>query len=1159
MRAFFQYLFGFIVVFAVQLLASPGQAASRCENQLETLKALAAAHEVRFSSAETIAAGDPIKVQWSGNDGPLPGGVSAWLVVVSIDAVRYSGSGFFPLPGGTPGPLEIGFAKKWTRAIVPLHTPDAPTSGEFAIKPFREGNFGLSWTIIAKSDCGEMQLRDIGTYKIVVEARHARLVVQDLYDYSRPREVIRTENGRHELRVFDGYYQVFDRRTGSKILDRRGNCPDFSPTGRFVAALAGRSEGGCNFNTAGENKPRFEIIDLVSGDVVANPNPPALWAHGDAFLVVASKWWKMLQDPGPMISLLVDENDGRATELFAIPELGRVSIDIANGFAYLMSYDGEPQVAYSLAARGQVSDRQVGWDSEKGESITEGPSFGELLERTKASGAPAKAVIPINNADIQPSHLRYIDDASEVFSDLVGEDSEFGLLVARAAEHKTAGGADTEAVQSDPMLTASLLRGVNVLASAKKAGRTVETLVGDELGKSFKPQIEITNPVDLVWDRMWQIDKMDISDDDKRARLEAFRVKTVKPQIERLVGANPGARAVLDQSLGCWPSGGSPYEDNLKGIWRSLSDTREVWLTHAGCMGIGTVGNLALNQIDLFVSEDGKTKHFNLMFDRRFYCSGNDSDCEYVHEDNDDGEEFTKKEQSYGSVIPAGNMKPDHFGAKIAQDFHQLIEFDSLLPAFLDARTLLLPVGRQMYVVDLDAETMRGPLKLAEHAGQARFSISGDGRHLMQTTADGGIAIYDFSSGTTLLQGRYVDDEIVIWDSHGHYLSTYEGAQYVHMRFVGRPQLYSLSRMADSLNRPDLIRAALTGVTPVENPDLKAPPRLNAELSDEAEAGVITINIDASAQSGLKLLQIYADGALVQSVGLEGAEWEGSVDVEMPSAANWLSAVAIDRRGSQSTSVELRLPDRSAERDRLFVVAIGTDQYEDSSRLARLNFAAADARNFANSMKNAAGTHYQDVQIVGPFIDSETLADDLDAALDTIGETASPGDTVMVFVAGHGVRSDAGQFFLATRTTNMDKLAATGLSWKGLAGRLAGLNARTFIFLDACHSGSVGDATNDGAADALLEAAKGSMTVIAASKGRQYSLESPAVGGGYFTTALASIVERRNDPSVDRDGSGTLDLDELYLALKRNVVEATDGRQTPWIARSQVVGKTPLL
>src|SRR5690606_35014569 len=110
--------------------------------------------------------------------------------------------------------------------------------------------------------------------------------VQDLYDYSIPAAVIDSPGGRYRLLVFEGFYQVFDRESGSKILDRRGYCPDFSPTGRFVGALTGTMEGACIFNTAGQSLPRLEIVDLVSGHVVARADPPALWAHGDAFLYV---------------------------------------------------------------------------------------------------------------------------------------------------------------------------------------------------------------------------------------------------------------------------------------------------------------------------------------------------------------------------------------------------------------------------------------------------------------------------------------------------------------------------------------------------------------------------------------------------------------------------------------------------------------------------------------------------------------------------------------------------------------------------------------------------------------------------------------------------------------------------------------------------------
>lgn len=1146
-----------IVVSATQLLA-----AGRCETELETLKSIASNIDVQFQSDDVIAAGDPINVAWSRDGNSLPEGVTAWLVIVSIDQVRYSGAGFYPLPGGTPGPLDIGFADKWMRAIVPLHTADAANDGSFGIRPYREGNFGLSWTVMAKSSCGEHQLREVGTYKVVVEARHPQIVVQDLYDYSRPSSIIRTVNDRYELRVFDGFYQVFDRRYGGKVLDRRGYCPDFSPSGRFVAALAGRSDGSCNFNTAGENKPKFEVIDLVSGDVIANPDPPALWAHGDALMVVPSKWWKMLQGPGYVTSLLVDGANGTPERLIELGDSDSVAIDTANGYLYRIDKHGdadppEPRAVFSLGGGGEISEREIGWNAETEKPIVEGLPVEALLasiERSSGTGPVLSEVY--NDPQISISHRRHIDDPLAVFSD--GEDE--GLpLVARTVDHPTVESGEVAASSDDRILTASLLRGASVLGSARSTGRTIETLVNDHLGTSFSPQLTAANPMERITERMWEIDKLNVSDDEKRARFDAFKQKTIDPVVAQLKNEIPAAGRVMGQTLGCWPSGDVAYESELIGTWRIENSDRVVWLTHAGCQGIGTVGNLALNQIDLFLLEDGQRAHFNLIFDRQFYCAGNNADCEYVHQDDETGEEFTKQEQSYGQLTRAGNLPEDRFGAKIPQSFQQLIEFDSLTPAFLDDRYLLLPIGRKMFVVDLDNRSMSGPIDLEGDASKSRFSVSRDQRHFMQVNEDGSLAIHDFESGKVVLKGRYVDDEIVIWDRFGHYLSTYEGAQYVHMRFVGRPELYSLERMAGRLNRPDVVRAALDTTKPVTRPDLPAPPRLSAELAEDQESGTVAVLAEARSPGGLGSLRLFADGVLFRTIELEGTEWEDRIEIENLGQADWLSLVAVDDNGFQSAAQEIRLPDRQADGGKLYVIAIGTDTYEDEDRLTQLNFAASDARNFADAVSASATDRYDDIEVIGPFLDSNTLNADLESALTRIGRQSGPGDTVMVFVAGHGIRGDDGRFYLATRSTRLDDLAASGLSWQGLAEALAKLETRTFIFLDACHSGSVGNATNDGAADALLNAADGSITVIAASKGRQYSLESPAVGGGYFTSAIASIIGRRGDPDVDRDRSGTLDLDELYLALKRQVVEATDGRQTPWIARAQVVGKTPLL
>jgi len=116
------------------------------------------------------------------------------------------------------------------------------------------------------------------------------------------------------------------------------------------------------------------------------------------------------------------------------------------------------------------------------------------------------------------------------------------------------------------------------------------------------------------------------------------------------------------------------------------------------------------------------------------------------------------------------------------------------------------------------------------------------------------------------------------------------------------------------------------------------------------------------------------------------------------------------------------------------------------------------------------------------------------------------------------------------------------------------VRARVVVFLDVCHSGASGAAVNDNAVGALFEAER-PVAVIAASKSRQVSFEAQRVGGGAFTAAVVAAV---SDPASDLDGSGALKIDELYALVKRGVVQATEGRQTPWIARSASVGEVPL-
>ena len=160
----------------------------------------------------------------------------------------------------------------------------------------------------------------------------------------------------------------------------------------------------------------------------------------------------------------------------------------------------------------------------------------------------------------------------------------------------------------------------------------------------------------------------------------------------------------------------------------------------------------------------------------------------------------------------------------------------------------------------------------------------------------------------------------------------------------------------------------------------------------------------------------------------------------------------------------------------------------------------------------------------------------------------------MLFVAGHGFRAKDGKFHLVTPRTDTQRLEETSLAWDEVAAAFAGIKARVIVFLDACRSGAAGQsATNDEAVDALLGRSL-PITVIAASKGRQDSEETDK--GGEFTNAVLRALANRK--ATDTNGNGAIELAELYAVVKRDVVVATKGRQTPWLARNDMVGEVPL-
>ncbi len=107
--------------------------------------------------------------------------------------------------------------------------------------------------------------------------------------------------------------------------------------------------------------------------------------------------------------------------------------------------------------------------------------------------------------------------------------------------------------------------------------------------------------------------------------------------------------------------------------------------------------------------------------------------------------------------------------------------------------------------------------------------------------------------------------------------------------------------------------------------------------------------------------------------------------------------------------------------------------------------------------------------------------------LKTIAQSATEGDTIMLFVSGHGYRAPDNKLYLVIKETEADNVQGTALPWDELASAFDGTRARIIAFIDACHSGAVPDGGNDEIAGTLL-AHRVSFTVIAAAKGGAFAL-----------------------------------------------------------------------
>ncbi len=1147
--------------------------AGQCSADLAQLRKAADGLDVAIGANNAVTGAD-IDVKWDMPRRWRAGKGRLYLIFATPGAVRFSGVGFFALAGGAPGPAGIADERASTRAIVVLHGSDRPVAGRLGIRAYQAGDLALTWKLIAKSACGEHVLRQ-DKISIAVSYGRPAIVVQDRFADDKPEKTVNSGDGRYRLVVFENRYQVFELQSGAKIVDRIGLEPNFSSTGRFIAAK-GYSKEQLEVPLGLALPIYHDVIDLVTGELVLNDvTGPVGWAFDDSFIIdggVKGRFglrhtlidrggsrplanrddppaddanWDAGTEPDPNATdrpLGVDICWWKGCVEWRQSYAAQINID--DGFAQFIADRGVDGRYIYLA---DISMNRIA----KVDQLACRPGAGDKTnvvcrsQPTATSAKLAKALRTIDACcdrrgrwhDVTGTmHFTHLHDWDLSFRDkpdlalkerLIRRKAQpvrQAMQLAEASGAKTVRAGWRGALATNRRQPRQKTQDDQIVERLKTFGIVLDPGIRPQFIKPQSPALPDPNATVEAIDKFLR---------------DAWR-----PLVSRIARDVPIAQQILSPGGGssCMPpQGGKVGLDGLIGMWRWRLRDRVVWLFQGYC-SVGTTPFTPFLDLNLLTARTGQPgSHVPLV------PGYEDAIADYTHY------------RVAGMLNARAEQEAKAAGRTIEKDavpiaIAKAIGSDPARVRLTQDGLLLLPIAAQLVIYDVNQDKVAKVIEgLVPHSNNLDAYLTRDRRHVVQINADGRLAVFDVASGGRILGGRYIDDEIILYDDNGYYDATYEGAHFVNLKFPGDFGLYSFQQFRAQLHRPDIIKARLAGRSTPLAPTLTAPPVIDLSIK-QAGAGLITADINARSFVGLSAVRIYQDGQLLQQVPARTRLLSRQLQLTPVGGTRWITASAVDRLGLVSRPVAGLLERDGQLTSTLHATVIGIDTYDDHG-LADLAYAVADSRTIDRALAGVHGKFYGAVELRRLANHEASARNILDSVAGMVDRSRA-GDTLLFFFAGHGVRGSDGAYYLATSRTDANDPAPNALRWTMLKSLLSRSRARVVVLLDACHSGLAGAeafATNDGAVAEIISGSSVPMLVLAASKGRQFSEERASLNGGVFTRAIESVIATDRG-RYDLNGNGVIEVSEMYLGVKSRVKQQTRGRQTPWLARTDMIG-----
>jgi len=454
------------------------------------------------------------------------------------------------------------------------------------------------------------------------------------------------------------------------------------------------------------------------------------------------------------------------------------------------------------------------------------------------------------------------------------------------------------------------------------------------------------------------------------------------------------------------------------------------------------------------------------------------------------------------------------------------------------------------------------------------------GKTAMSGSDDDTLRLWDVSSGKEIVRMVSLQNgEWIVMTPDGYYKASAKGDEHMNVRIGNK--VYGIDAFRKQFYRPDIIEEALRrastgsiehtskpeGDTPIHEVAKIAPPSITVLSPQDRQTVRDRNSIDFSFlikdyNLPIKSVELFVNGGRLGSRAVKRRardKVEETVKVPLVPGENRIRIWATNGKSESEKIISLFLDREKGQRSKkplgnLVLLAIGVGRYDhlpDDS----LNYADDDAEAIAAAFKRMEGRLFKKVKTL-VLSDSKIrpTSDNITDSLDFLAQ-AGPKDTVILFVAGHGVEDKKGHFYFLPADAKMDR--------KGRFRKSAAITRSAFIdaldvhgtrffFIDACHSEGVGgNPSNRIDMDEVVKLAyQGGQNlldtgavIMTATRSNELARENSRLGHGFFTHALCR--EGLLEGKSDTDKNGSITIGELANYISGRVAELSGGSQNP--------------